>query len=266
VVSAIENDTYRGYGDFSVTELIAPAYMSWLKKQHADNIEEDAADQSSRLLGQATHSILERSFCVNVLKEFRLTIEVNGYVISGQADAYDIQNNHLFDYKITSVWKYIFGSYTEWEQQLNLLTTLIKFRLKMEPDELFVYALLRDWSKRESLKKDDYPNCDQYVIPVKKWAPRQRRDFIFSRLDAHTKQPHPDLCTDEERWLSGECYSVMKEGRKASLRNLKTEEEAAKYIEISKDKTGLSIEHRPGIYKRCEDYCLVRRWCKYYAV
>ena len=53
----------------------------------------------------------------------------------------------------------------------------------------------------------------------------------------------------------------MKIGSKTALRVLDTEEEANNYISLH---GGDYIEKRPGLDKKCMDYCSVCNFCNYY--
>ena len=92
----------RGDTQISVTELISPPLIRRLKKEHWDEIEEDASERVWSILGSAVHSILEHAGSENDLTEERLFLEVDKVKVSGQADLYEA-NGTLSDYKITSV-------------------------------------------------------------------------------------------------------------------------------------------------------------------
>ena len=72
-------------------------------------------------------------------------------------------------------------------------------------------------------------------------------------------------CTPEERWSTPTKWAVMKEGRKTAVKVCATEEEAQSFIDdLEKDKDKHTIEVRPGIDKKCEDYCPCASFCSYY--
>ena len=103
---------------------------------------------------------------------------------------------------------------------------------------------------------------------------RDRDAFIKSRLEAHVGNLNSQLdkmdmpqCTDEERWYSNEVHAVMKKGGKRSLHNAATHDDAQAWIDgnntrVKKDQ--LVIEHRPGIYRKCENYCFASSVCDQY--
>ena len=49
-----------------------------------------------------------------------------GAKISGQFDLFDKQDGTLYDWKETSVWKFLLGDTEEWEQQANINLYLMR--------------------------------------------------------------------------------------------------------------------------------------------
>ena len=105
IVDAVINDDYcRGDAWKSVTGLLKPPRIAALEKLHADELEEEAADNIFRLVGKAVHGILERAER-SAISEERLYMEIGGRRISGQMDRFHVVNKHLSDHKVTTVWK-----------------------------------------------------------------------------------------------------------------------------------------------------------------
>ena len=72
IYEAVKNDGYtKGNSDISVTQLIDSPYIRKLKEDHYNEIEEDVTERVLSLLGQAVHTILERTETED-LKEERL--------------------------------------------------------------------------------------------------------------------------------------------------------------------------------------------------
>ena len=130
IVEAVKNDPYpHGQtGDISATSLIAPPQLVALRRQHEEDLEEDAADRIWSLLGQSIHTILERAE-PSAITEKRLFAHCAGWRISGQADRIvpldpEYETVHIEDYKTTSVWSVIDGVKPEWADQLHVLQWL----------------------------------------------------------------------------------------------------------------------------------------------
>jgi len=262
IVAAVRNDPYsRGDADISCTTLIGPPMIRHLREQHADDIEEDAADRIWSLVGQAVHAVVERAAAPCELQEERLfaTFEADGVgpkVVSGQFDLFD--GRVLTDLKVTSVWSVKAGIKAEWEAQLNVLAELLRC-YGFEPRELQIVAIARDWRKNEAQRYDDYPARQVVTLPVPLWPRRQAVEYIHARLQAHYARD-PEPCTPDERWDKPDTWAVMRKGRKSAMRVLPSEEEAQRWKE---DNGGDSIVHRPGASPRCEQYCEVAQWCPY---
>ena len=97
IVSAIMRDPYsRGGAHISVTQLIQPPRIIQLKKRLENEIEEDASDRVWALLGQTCHKILERSDDTGAFHEERISLEVEGWTVSGASDCYLTQQ---FNYR-----------------------------------------------------------------------------------------------------------------------------------------------------------------------
>ena len=96
--------SYNGKrADISVTSLIAPPQIRMLRKQHGDEISQDASDMLWAWMGTAIHSYLEFA-TKGALAEERLffTHLATDMTLAGQFDI--LQDGILGDYKLTSVW------------------------------------------------------------------------------------------------------------------------------------------------------------------
>jgi len=250
LVNAIRNDPYsKGRSDISVTQLIQPPQIRALMR--GKEVVEDAADCIWRLLGQAVHTILERAYPETAIVEQRLYAEVLGWIVSGQFDVYD--NGTLTDYKITSV--YAHGRVKpEWENQLNLLRALAH-RNGMPVSRLEIVAIFRDWRQREVFTSYDYPPSQVSLIPVPVWTIDEAEEYLEERVRLHQMETPPP-CTDEERWLQPAKWALMQKGRKRAVKLFDSQPES---LVLTK---GQYWEHRPGRYRRCEDYCAASAHCE----
>ena len=74
-------------------------------------------------------------------------------------------------------------------------------------------------------------------------------------------------CTPDERWHKPGVFALMKAGRKSSIKNSATLEEAKNYCKeksIDLNNKTFAIVERPGSDNRCESYCNVNQFCNYY--
>lgn len=271
LVRAVTNDPYRRgeRTDFSVTQLLGPPRLRVLRKRHADEIVEDVSDRIYSLLGQSIHSILERAEIGDALAEERFYMKIDGLTISGQLDraVFFKSEGLLQDYKLCSVWAD--DDKPEWVQQLNLLALLLK-RNHWTVDKAQIVAIYRDWSKARAKRESGYPQHQARPIDVPLWSEDETVAFLRRRINLHT-QAEWDLpeCTPEDRWYRGEQFAVMKEGNKraTSLHDFRdhAEAEMAKLVEEAAKKAKrpkFTIEQRPGVNVRCQDYCPVSDYCE----
>jgi len=252
LVRAVRNDPYTGGGDISVTKLIDSPQRRQLWRQHEADIEEDVSERIWSLLGQAVHHILERAGTDTMVEE-RLYAEVDGWTLSGQFDRLHLASKTLSDYKVTTTYKA--KGDDNWTRQLNVLRWLA-FQNGFIVDHLEIVAIFRDFRKSEAERNPDYPQQAVKVIPVSVWPLDETEAYIRERVRLHqlAQTGMADVwCSDEERWYTGDKWALVKPGGKRALRVLDEKPD-----EVPE---GLVLEHRPGIYRRCEQYCEVAKWC-----
>lgn len=273
IVDAVAGHDYVGGGSdtISVTTLIDSPLIARLKRDHWDEIEEDASDRIYALMGSAIHGILEKADKM-AITEKRLTIEVNGVKVSGQLDRLALISNDggitgcLQDYKVASIWEAIYGLKADRERQLNVYMYLLN-QHGYKVSKMQVVMIFRDWMKSRAINDPSYPQEQVAVIDVPIWPEDKQLAYIKSRIVIHKSKDTPQ-CTEEERWQSKEKYAVMKTGRKSALRLLPTLEDAERWmIENVKpeDEKKCSIVRRPGVAKRCTMYCIVNKFCPYFV-
>lgn len=272
IVLAVQNDSYSpGDCDFSVTRLIAPAWQAKLLKEHSGEIVEDAADRIYSLMGQATHTVLERAAEIDesgAIYEKRFYLAVDGVKIGGQIDRYDPDTKTLQDYKQTSVWVHTFGLKPENIAQANIYKMMLE-DAGHEVERMENICIYRDWSKSKARFDGEYPQQQIGIHRVEWWSQEKTMRFIKDRLEAHA---NPTPCTDEERWKDPAKWAVMKKGRKSALRVLNSEEEAREWAkrnghadgESGALAPGINLQERPSVAKRCQDYCACAQYCSVY--
>lgn len=254
--------------EYRVTSLLKGIRETMLERRHHREVEVDVADMIWLLFGTAVHSILERQpEGDEELREERIKVPFDGYILSGKFDLYCGKQMKITDYKTCSVWKVIYGDYADWRRQLLIYAWMMR-RIGFEVNTGEVVAIMKDHSKRDAKIKADYPQYPVRVIQFH-FAPK---DFMeieqwlkdkFAEVKRCEALPDDELplCTPDERFNSGDKYAVMKKGRKTALRVLDTREEAEAWMAVN-DK-GDYIEVREGEDKKCIDYCRVAPFCNY---
>jgi len=265
LINAIANDDYDpGNADISVTSLISPPQKVALEKKHSDMLTQDVADGIYALIGKSIHKILEDAD-ESAIKEERLYTYSKGWCISGQFDRLVLnENNVLQDYKVSSVWEYIYGLKPEREQQLNCYAELIRANYDESkwPTLAEIIFIFRDWSKSKAKFTEGYPKHQVAIMSVPLWTQPKTQDFIDHRVSLHqaAQSGKKILCSDEDRWKDPTKWAVMKPGRKNAVKLHENYENAVAHIDKD-DSLELFIEKRPSIAKRCEDYCHAAPFC-----
>lgn len=257
-------------GRISVTTLINPEQQETLRRQHFEEIEEDAANRIWMLLGSSVHYILDKyGQRAQLPVEEKLEYPVRPFlgkpewIVSGRSDL--LEDGVLSDYKITSVWAFLLGDKLDWEQQANVYRVMHEARGDTV-EKLQIVAILRDWKKREARTKgEEYPKVQVLIHPVRMWDLDNAKHFIETRVKAHVEAIEKGItrgCSDDERWLRGEKWAVKKKGNKNAMSGGLHDSQADAVLFASGKSVPTEIEHRPGVNVRCEDFCPVMPWCE----
>lgn len=273
IVRAIADDEYdRGDSVLSVTQIISPPRIVLLQDLNKDNLESDVIDRVPSLLGTAVHKIIEKGAkdLPNHIVEERLFATINGWKVSGAVDL-QIDNGDgtwaINDYKVVTVYS-VMNEKPEWEQQLNCYAYLARLAHGRNITSLKIIAILRDWQRKQAEIKADYPQGQIAVVDIPVWTPEQQEAYVTGRVALHQAARKAvdtgsdlDYCTDQERWVRGESWALVKEGRKSAVRLYDNETEANEAAAAAGN--GHSVQHRPGSAIRCAgNYCLVSAWCR----
>ena len=258
-------------GYLALTKLLMPAQIAFLLVRHDKEIMEDCTDRFWLLLGIAMHEVLESAHQYNTLIEIPMQVEIDGWNIYMRADVWEAAGI-LSDYKITSVWSYIFGKSEDYEEQLNCLR-FGAHQMGINVTKLKTIMMFRDWQKSKAFPKysrkedDNYPKIPFGIIDVDIWDHDKTFQFLTDRVQLFKKcvdLPDNELpnCTAKERWEKPTQYAVMKKGAKRSTRNFEVLEDAEnKAIQMGPN---YSVETRPGESSRCAEYCSAKPFCSQY--
>ena len=272
IVKALTNDyQYKPY-QFSVTTILSGIKSFLLAKRHQNEIEMDASEGINMLFGTAVHNIFEGKQNEDELAEEYIKVQVNDlYKISGKFDLYNIKTEEITDYKTCSVWKIKFKDYDDWRKQLLIYSwMLIKSGFNVKSAK--ITALIKDWKKTElklaKIKGESYPETpiinvsfdffeDDYE-EIEKWIVNRFHQIQEAELLSDDDIP---ICSEEERWYTGDKFAVMKGNNKKAIKVCDTEEEAEEYLKLD---SSYHVEYRKGKNKKCEDYCNACEFCNFY--
>jgi hypothetical protein len=268
-VAAVSSDDYeRGDAEYTATELIKPSRIVAYSRKYDSEMTEDASDRVWRFQGQTKHVVLERIAKTNpdryiVEQRYETIIPGTWAKISGKIDLYDKQDDILYDWKETSVWKFMMGDTEEWEQQANINLYLMR-QHHYNINKLINIAILKDWKARQArfTKDPDYPKCAVHVMPLPMWSVGQAQDYINKRVEKHRAEAaDPPVCNKKERWQRDASFAVMRTDRKRALRLYQNRDQAeAAMIQAMRicppgDAKKFVIEERADEPVRCLDFC-----------
>lgn len=258
------SDRDREGCDYTATELLRPARMVALERQHADQITEDASDRLWLLLGSAGHEVLRRSAGDDGIVEVRAIADVDGFKVGGQID-YAKADLSMTDWKFTSVYAAKEGPRDEWTQQLNCYRWLAH-QYGVEIRKLQIVCIFRDWSKPKASREPGYPQSQVKVLDIPVFGHAEMYMFIRDRILAHesAKVTLPE-CSPDEMWEKPAEWAVKKKGGKRAIRLYSSQSHAEQHVFSYKAAHGdfaLEIEHRPAERTRCESYCRCAPFCE----
>lgn len=277
-VKAVSQKTYDNEGSWrTVTELIGPAKISALRREHEGDIEVDASELVYTIQGETAHALLERAAKSmreeGWMSELRIHHEVMGKSISGAFDLYNPRKGELIDFKVSTAWKAKNEIPEEWTNQTNLLAHLIRQKMlnssgkPHKVESIKILLIMRDHSKLEAKRDETYPQQPVKYIDIPVWSDDKCREYLNNRVVLHLKaEQEQALCSPEERWAKPTIWAIKKIGSsKAIPGGLYADIEKAQDA-LAKLGKGYLLEHRPGENVRCENYCNVSKWCEQYQI
>jgi hypothetical protein len=269
-VDLVSESSYSaGEADITTTSLFQPPKIRELMRRHADTITEDASDRVWTMLGTANHYVLEQIAKRNperYLAEVRLYLDVDGVKLGGQIDLYDKQEQVLYDYKVSSVYKAMSDDRFEWTAQAAVNRLLLEHN-GYPVKRAAIILVMKDFRLRDSKIKADYPKCPVVEIKLDAWKPEETFAYIKSRITLHQQAKDlPDdqipICTEAERWRTPDIFAVLpKKGAKRAVNGGLKEDRLS--AEMLAKEIGGVVEERIGEDRRCIDFCRVRGMCSY---
>jgi len=266
LVKAVSIRPHNDPGRLSATTLLLNAKQILLTARHWDEMEEDVLDRFWALFGTAIHKMLESEGVDEFTEEF-MPHELDGIVITGRIDNYNMATGVITDYKSCSVYKVINQDFLDWRRQGLIYAWLLHKNGFLVKTCRFI-AIMKDHSARKARYRQSYPKIPVYVyeFPVTEEGLAEIEAYMKGKIADYKRfqeLPDDDIppCTPEERWEKPTLYAVKKLGAKRAYKLCNTLEEAEK---IAGDMKGYTVETRPGESTRCMDYCSCCGFCNYY--
>ena len=272
-VNIMKRPTYtKGKANLSATEMISSPRIVQLRKLHEDKVETDVTEMVWSIFGTAIHGVLEHGKDKNHLVEERIHANHMGWSISGAIDLQIVNEDGsvtINDYKTCSAWA-VMNEKIEWEYQLNIYGWLVEKVKQIPVKSLEIVAIIRDWNRRESALKQNYPDAPIKVIPITLWPYEVREKFVEERIKAHADavfemEIGSELppCSSDDMWERPTTYAIKKIGGAKARNVCDTREEAdQKLAEYGKD---YELEVRSGERIRCASFCSVKDYCSQWA-
>lgn len=248
----------------------------------ANEVSKEDLDKGKKLVAAANYIFgLIPLFFPEMEEEFifekTLQLELKGdHVLSMTFDLYEIKTGILYDYKLCSVYQYMFPDAREkWNQQTNVYAYGLHHH-GYKINGIRIVAFFRDFNEMAGLRNRDYPERQIMEIPVPLGNPNssepwydQVKRFIDKRIDLHIQAESGNIpdCTGKDRWAKSDVYAVKMTGRKKAEKLFESMVAAERFISENYHRypKKLFIEVRPGSSMRCEKYCPVKKFCSQYA-
>jgi hypothetical protein len=267
LVKAVSLQKHNEPGQLSATTLLNGVKQIHLRDRHWSELEEDVADHVYALFGTAVHEVLNDEGVDEFAEEF-ISSEMDGIVVTGRIDNYNMRSCILSDYKTASVWKIKFGNFEDWRLQ-GLIYAWLLNRNGFDVQTCRFVAFIKDHSKRDAKRDSSYPQKPTcvYDFPVTEKGLEEIETYIKAKIADYKKtletaDDNIPPCSAEERWEKPTKYAVKKEGRKTAVRVMDSIEEAERLAaDLGKNH---SVEIRLGESTRCMEYCSCNIFCNFY--
>ena len=239
----------------SVTTLSDSPHIQWLRENNPP-LPQPLDRLMYLVFGNATHYLMEQAGS-KYSTEHRLSVEIGGWEISGKYDFFDFNTNLLFDFKYVT--KYTQKAKQEYVAQSNILRYLIYKTMGIKPAGGMLIKFYRDWQFKDKFQHDMPDSPIEYEI-LPDWSIEFTEKYILDRIKVfESYNPEVGMCTPNEKWERPTTYALK--GPNAS----RARKVCSSYSEaLEHKKPTETIEIRQGEDGRCENYCDVNSYCKYY--
>jgi len=269
IVKAVDTEPHnKTDNELSATTLLKGIKEIILTWRHWDELTIDAADKIWAIFGTAVHALLEAEGKHEFTEcEFKVPTP-QGITITGKIDNYNMETETITDYKTGSIWKVIMGDFGDWRMQ-GIIYAWLLIKSGFKAKQCRFIDLLKDHSKSKSKYDSKYPQAPVYIYnyPITEAELKEGENYINERIAEYLKYKDvadDDIppCTDKERWASETKYAVMKQGRKTAVKLFDSAAEASqRAAELG---AGHYVETRPGVSRKCSDYCDCCDFCNFY--
>ncbi|TGL39674.1 hypothetical protein EHQ53_14225 [Leptospira langatensis] len=280
-IMARESKYSKGDAKYSITELQNPPRIIHLKKRHSKEIVRDISEFIKSWKGSLMHADIEKHEAGHVVTG-RVFIEIGGVKVSGHPDSYDANEEHLSDYKETSVYSYTSGNKDQdYAFQTNEYAVIYREVLNFGVKKVSITFSFSDWKLSDYLKNPDKYPPPILTLELDLWDHEKAKELLESKVfqaemyESYSNDELPE-CSDADKWMSAPFFKVFKEGNKTAVAGgsrFASREEAEQFIadlmqkDAEKTKKGPApiyrIDEIKSVPKRCLHWCDVRDFCCY---
>lgn len=233
----------------------------------------DKNGKAADFLNTLARAKFPEAFSKDVITEKTLTVSIETDIgvleLSGTFDKFWVKKKLLEDYKVTSVWGYLYEeSKKKWYAQMNTYAYMLR-KSGFEVEEAQIMAIFKDYKEIEKVRNRDYPKAMAMEIPIPLHPQEKMEKWIKKRAELHLRAMNGDVepCTPKEMWATNDTWKVTTKERKRAIKAGFISEEAANdFMEMNELKyIGMYKEFYPGERKRCDKFCPVASVCPQYA-
>lgn len=244
-----------------------------LTRRYFDELEEDVSDMAWAIFGTMFHDYIKRNDNTKY-SEYKVVIPVSKSYFVGVIDLYDKKNNIVYDYKTSSVWKYLHKDYEDYRQQLLAYCWGLEKYKKIKCRTGKIIMFLKDYSQAEKLRYgSEYPDKECVEITftfTDEDIAEYEKNITAKIISLENEKYYPtnklSECSEKEKWTTPTTYAIYKNDNKTATKVCSSEDEANKYLEsyqANDTKNKYQIVVRSGVDKKCESYCRVSEFCPF---
>lgn len=246
----------------------------------------------------------QRQTVINAMKEMdktqryiseqRFILDIGGWKLSLTPDLYDKEEQILYDFKTSSVWKCLdkkveteflekpntrgfYSGTWDWRLQTNIYKRGLELN-GFPVKKIVVICICKDWKENDYLKnKTDYPSTPSPSIEQPILSSEFMDKYMEDRVALHKKAEEDYIaglelpkCNFYEKWSKAPTLKMMNGTNVRSLKNfpILTEQDKIEAYKWYGEKLSqyplLKVEEHPGENVRCEKYCPMNMNCTQY--
>ena len=209
------------------------------------------------------------------MTEKTMQMDVLGKTLYGTMDLYHIEEDHMYDYKVTTAFNIMRDpQQKKWIEQTNIYAHMLrngldfnsKTNLSFNPKAISILCILKDWDSFKAKKILEYPKSQIHRIDI----PVVSNDYVQKHIEKlmsdhiYAEQHNaPRQCTAEERWYKQDKYGIF-DANGVKIKEYTELRDAENYVRINNLLGMVKIYTTQGDSTRCDKFCPVNKHCIQY--